>query len=64
MHIHTPNPGNLLEGYNKEEVSMQEKIKENVIAPDFELIDTQGKTIRLSEFRGKFVVLVLMRGFM
>jgi peroxiredoxin len=44
---------------------MQEKIKENVTAPDFELIDTQGKTIRLSEFRGKkIVVLVLMRGFM
>ncbi len=45
-------------------VRMQEKIKENVIAPDFELVDTQGKTIRLSEFRGKYVVLVLMRGFM
>ena len=43
---------------------MQEKIKENVTAPDFELVDTQGITIRLSEFRGKYVVLVLMRGFM
>jgi peroxiredoxin len=43
---------------------MQQKIKENIIAPDFELVDTQGRTIRLSEFRGKkIVVLVLMRGF-
>ena len=44
---------------------MQQKIKANVIAPDFELIDTQGRAIRLSELRGKkIVVLVLMRGFM
>jgi hypothetical protein len=55
------------EGYNGDgkKVCVQEKIKENVIAPDFELIDTYSKTIRLSEFRGKkVVVLVLMRGFM
>jgi len=44
---------------------MQKKIEENVIAPDFELVDTQGRTIRLSELWGKkIVVLVLMRGFM
>jgi peroxiredoxin len=44
---------------------MPSKIKENVSAPDFELADTQGKTIRLADFRGKkVVVLVLMRGFM
>ena len=43
---------------------MPEKIKENVISPDFELVDTQGKTIRLSDYRGKVVVLVLMRGFL
>ena len=49
----------------KKEVSMQQKIKEKVTAPDFELVDTQGRTIRLSELRGKkVVVLVLMRGFM
>ncbi|GAP05518.1 MAG TPA: hypothetical protein DEQ80_03310 [Anaerolinea thermolimosa] len=33
-------------------------------APDFELTDTLGRTIRLSDFRGKkFIVLVLLRGF-
>ena len=34
-------------------------------APDFELIDTSGALIRLSEFRGrKPVVLAFLRGFM
>ncbi|BAJ64001.1 hypothetical protein ANT_19750 [Anaerolinea thermophila UNI-1] len=33
-------------------------------APDFELTDTQGNLIRLSDYRGrKPVVLVLLRGF-
>lgn len=33
-------------------------------APDFELTDTQGNLIRLSDYRGKnMVVLVLLRGF-
>ena len=33
-------------------------------APDFELVDTHGNTVRLSDFRGgKHVVLVLNRGF-
>ena len=35
-----------------------------VTAPDFELLDTQGRSIRLSDYRGKPVVLVLLRGFM
>lgn len=33
-------------------------------APDFELTDTTGQTVRLSDFRGrKNVVLVFNRGF-
>ena len=33
-------------------------------APDFELIDVWGNTVRLSDYRGKKrVVLVLLRGF-
>ena len=33
-------------------------------APDFELDDVQGKRIRLSDFRGRPVVLDFLRGFM
>lgn len=33
-------------------------------APDFELEDVQGKRIRLSQFRGKPVLLAFLRGFM
>ena len=43
---------------------MNQKIFERVTAPDFELTDTQGRTIRLSDYRGRPVVLVLLRGFM
>jgi peroxiredoxin len=33
-------------------------------APDFELTDTNGEIVRLSDFRGKkFVVLSFLRGF-
>jgi len=49
---------------NVKKVIVQPKIKKNAIAPDFELVDTQGRTVRLSEVRDrKIVVLVLMRGF-
>lgn len=34
------------------------------IAPDFELTDTNGNTVHLSDYRGKkFVVLSFLRGF-
>jgi peroxiredoxin len=33
-------------------------------APDFEALDVENKSVRLSEYRGRHhVVLVLMRGF-
>lgn len=37
---------------------------EKTIAPDFELTDTEGNSIRLSDYHGKkHVVLVFTRGF-
>ena len=33
-------------------------------APDFELEDVWGEHVRLSELRGKIVVLAFLRGFM
>lgn len=39
-------------------------MSEAELAPDFELTDTHGRTVRLSDYRGKqAVVLVLLRGF-
>jgi peroxiredoxin len=44
---------------------MRIELNEHHIAPDFNLIDTQGRTVRLSEHLEKNpVVLVFMRGFM
>jgi peroxiredoxin len=43
---------------------MKSKIVVGELAPDFELKDTQGQNIRLSDYRGKKqIVLVLNRGF-
>ena len=43
---------------------MGKKLTVKAIAPDFELVDTQGNTVRLVDFRGKQnVVIVLTRGF-
>jgi len=40
-------------------------ITPNILAPDFELEDVNGKSIRLSNFRGsKPIVLAFLRGFM
>ena len=40
------------------------EIVEFKAAPDFELTDTEGKVIRLSDYKGlKHVVLVFNRGF-
>jgi peroxiredoxin len=43
---------------------MATRLTENVVAPDFELNDTQGRLVRLSDYRGKQpVLLVMTRGF-
>ncbi len=40
------------------------KLEQGALAPDFELKNTNDELVRLSDFRGKQrVVLVLMRGF-
>jgi len=43
---------------------MSIKIDAKDLAPDFELANTKGEIVRLSAYRGKPVVLVLLRGFM
>jgi len=43
---------------------MAKQVELKTLAPDFELIDTQGRTISLSNYRERQpVVLVLTRGF-
>ena len=42
---------------------MGKKLEELSQAPDFELKDTQGNLVRLSDLRGKPVLLVMTRGF-
>ena len=38
-------------------------VEVNTPAPDFTLDDYQGKSVSLSDFRGKYVILVMNRGF-
>jgi peroxiredoxin len=43
---------------------MPHRLEKLAIAPDFELKDTWGKLVRLSNYRGKqVVVLAVLRGF-
>ena len=43
---------------------MSKLITPGDLAPDFELEDVQGNRVRLSDFRGKPVVVAFLRGFM
>jgi len=43
---------------------MSKLITPGELAPDFELNDVQSQSVRLSDFRGKSVVLSFLRGFM
>jgi peroxiredoxin len=43
---------------------MNKLITPGELAPDFELKDITGNTVRLSDFRGRPVVLSFLRGFM
>jgi peroxiredoxin len=43
---------------------MNKLITPGELAPDFELKDIEGNLIRLSDFRGKPVVVSFLRGFM
>ncbi len=43
---------------------MSKLITPGELAPDFELQDVEGKAVRLSDFRGKPVLLAFLRGFM
>jgi peroxiredoxin len=43
---------------------MTKLITPGELAPEFELQDVGGKAVRLSDFRGRPVVLSFLRGFM
>lgn len=39
------------------------RVSINTLAPDFELVDYKGVKFRLSDYRGKNILLVFNRGF-
>ena len=43
---------------------MPELLQPGEPAPDFDLTDTQGNLVRLSDFRGRPIVLAFLRGFL
>ena len=43
---------------------MSKIITPGELAPNFELQDVKGKSVRLTDFRGKPVLLSFLRGFM
>jgi peroxiredoxin Q/BCP len=43
---------------------MPELLQPGPPAPEFELVDTLGRSIRLSDYRGRPVLLVFLRGFL
>ena len=43
---------------------MSKVITPGELAPDFELKDVEGNSIRLSDYRGRPLVLAFLRGFM
>jgi len=43
---------------------MPDTLEQGELAPDFELEDTRGQKIRLSDYRGRPVVLAFLRGFL
>lgn len=43
---------------------MPELLQPGERAPDFELADPGGRMVRLSDYRGKHIVLAFLRGFM
>ena len=53
-----------LESLNLMPMHMTQHVAAGQAAPDFELTDVQGRTVRLSDYRHKkHVVLVFTRGF-
>jgi peroxiredoxin len=48
----------------EEHPRMSKSIAPGDLAPDFEAQDVRGRRVRLSQFRGKPVVLAFLRGFM